>query len=171
MQRADSLEKTLMLGKIEGRRRRGQQRMRWLDGITDSMDLSVSKLREMVKDREAWRAAVHEVARSQIQFGDWTATTKSLNKADFSTLKLCVLFFQLTPDCTEQIHDQIQRRENKSEFGGLSGNLSRFIWTKSWPDLSCEPMYLAQINWRVLIFTPLPSPLVSKITHVKIKLY
>ena len=71
---------------------------------------------------------------------------KSLNKTDFSALKLCVLFFQSTPDCTEQIHDQIQRRENKSEFGGLSGNLSRFIWTRSRPDLSCEPMYLAQIN-------------------------
>ena len=90
MQRTDSLEKTLMLGKVEGRRRRGWQRMRWLDGISDSTDMSLSNLWEMVKDRKAWHASVHGVSNSQTRLTDWTTTKKiqSVTVSVVSHLKL-----------------------------------------------------------------------------------
>ena len=113
MRRTDSFEKTLMLGKTEGRRRRGRQRMRWLDGITNLMDMSLSKLRELVRDRDAWHAAVHGVAKSRTPLSDWT---DRLTGSSLSLYIWLLLFLHINLSDAKEPHSSLVRifRDRKS---------------------------------------------------------
>ena len=177
IRRADSLEKTLMLGKIEARKRRGQQRMRWLDGITDSMDMSLSKFRKIVKDREAWHTAVHWVTKSQTWLSDWTVTNASLgfpsgsDDIDLPTVQDEKVKVKVAQSCPTLCDPMDYNLPGSSVHGNLQTRILEWVdypfssvssWPRNWTRVSCIvsgffTSWVTMEAFRILGFNPASS--------------